>query len=145
MGSLSGARSGSFGVRLTPRDTKREMSSSVSLTRSASEDSLAATRWVETQTRCFLAVGQSELRLEHVAVQLVHDLTSGVCLARLIETLAGKKVGGVVQHRGTSSGRLSTATTSSSSSRTGASASSTSGRRTSSTGMRRSSSGCCGY
>ena len=31
-------------------------------------------------------------------MQLVRDLTDGVCLARLMETLAGKMVGGVVQH-----------------------------------------------
>ena len=54
LGNLSGSLSGSFGVRLTARDIKREMSSSISLTRSASEDSLAGTRWVEVQTWSFL-------------------------------------------------------------------------------------------
>ena len=98
LGNLSGSLSGSFGVRLTPRDIKREMSSSISLTRSASEDSLAGTRWVEMQTRCFLRWVESKLRFEQVAVQSVRDLKDGVCLARLMETLTGKKVGGVVPH-----------------------------------------------
>ena len=39
------------------------------------------------------AVGQSKLRFDQVGVQSVRDLTDGVLLARLIETLRGQKVG----------------------------------------------------
>lgn len=89
---------GSFGFRLTRHDTKREMSSSVSLTRSASEDSFAGTRWVEMQTRCFLRRVESKLHFEQVEVQSARDLTDGVVLACLMETLTGKNVAGVVLH-----------------------------------------------
>ena len=59
------------------------MSSSISLTRSASEDSFTGTRWVEMRTRCFLRWVQSKLRFEQVAVQSVSGLTDAVVLARL--------------------------------------------------------------